>query len=175
MNAPSRHAWNLFMMLNHPAKSPETQRGVPDPQKRVGDDGLTLWETWKSAGSEVFLPDGRHPGAWEDMTTENSPALPKRFELPKSMILDAVHLGVPVDVATNKRKLLRELLNPKNRELMKEFAEEAGLKGNFLEMELDEVDPDGVFGQGGGETRMNKATFDFIVNNELYNIEGQDV
>lgn len=174
MNAPSRHAWNLFMMLNHPAKTPDKLRGVPDPTKRVGDPGLAVWETWKSAGSEVFFPDGRHPGTWEDMTTENSPARRKVFDLPKSAIIDAAHLGVPLDSATNKRRLLRDLMQPSNKDRLKKFLEGQKRDLKLMNSPLDAIDPDGVFGQGGGETRMNKATFDFIVTNELYNIEGQE-
>jgi hypothetical protein len=58
MTAPSRDACNLFSSLNHPAMSPEKLSGEPDLQRRMGDAGLTVWETWTSAGSEVFFPNG---------------------------------------------------------------------------------------------------------------------
>jgi plastocyanin len=167
MNSPSRHAWNLFLSLNHPAKSPDSLRGVPDPSKRVGDAGLTVWETWKSAGSEVFLADGSHPGSWEDLTKNNSPSRPKSFDLPKSLTIHAAHLGIPLSDALTQRNQLKAKLK-KDSDLFRKLSKQMQL--------LDGIDPDGIFqGQGGfGETRMNKATYEFIVNNGLYNVEGQE-
>jgi hypothetical protein len=83
------------------------------------------------------------------MTKENYPSRRKQFDLPKSILTDAVHFRIPIEDVTNKRKLLRELV-PKNE----------GLKQRLLEgLQMDEIDPDGMFQVGGGETRMNKATF----------------
>jgi hypothetical protein len=148
MHNPSRHAWELFMMVNHPAKDPRLERGVPDLSKKLGDDGLTVWETWKLARSEVFLEDGSRPPPWEDLslddTINNEGRVAKRFELPKPLVLQAVKAGI------DPRQALR------------------GRIGTFADV------GDGVFGIGGGETRMNRPTFEFIVNNELFNIEGQE-
>ena len=144
MNKPSKRAWDLFMALNQPALDAQQHgRGVPDSSKRVGDDGLTVWETWKSAGTEVFLPDGSKPADWNDLSTKGAPIRAKTFDVPKNKILDAIHKGRSIEDALSPMKMLN-------------------------------VEEDGVFGEGGGETRMNKSTFDFIVNNSLYNVEGQE-
>jgi hypothetical protein len=143
MNNPSKHAWDLFVMLSQPALDPQKSgRGIPDSSKRIGDNGMTVWETWKYGG-EVFLKNGSRPPNWDDLSTPGSPIRPKVFDVPKSMLIEAIHRGMSIEDAMNPMKLL-------------------------------DVERDGVFTKGGGETRMNKATFDFILDNKLYNIEGQE-
>jgi hypothetical protein len=51
--------WQAFIYLNWPAM--QGQRGVPDPNKRFGTPGTTVWETYKTV-HEVFLPYGADPG-----------------------------------------------------------------------------------------------------------------
>lgn len=64
---PNRHAWNLFIMLNHPALESEYVRGEPDCNKPFGAPNSTsMWETWRLARTEVFLEDGSEPPAWND-------------------------------------------------------------------------------------------------------------
>ena len=153
MNNPHKHAWDLFMALNHPAKDPKVERGVPDETKKIGDPGLTVWETWKHAGREVFLSDGSKPPPWETIYEQDLVA--KTFDAPKPVVLEAISRGITP-----------EELQSFNLPQLKTFLSSVG-----------DIDPgDGGFGVGGGETRMNKATFDFIVddNNQLYNIEGQE-
>jgi hypothetical protein len=68
-DAPEKHAWDLFLAAVHPAKDPKVARGEPDCAKPVGAQGTTsVWETWRLARTEVFLPDGAEPPAWEDMS-----------------------------------------------------------------------------------------------------------
>jgi hypothetical protein len=67
LDNPSRHAWNLFVNLMHPAKDIKLARGEPDCSKPIGAPGTTsVWETWRLARTEVFLEDGSEPPAWED-------------------------------------------------------------------------------------------------------------
>ncbi|RVJ92631.1 hypothetical protein, partial [Sinorhizobium meliloti] len=69
LDNPSRHAWNLFMNLMHPAKDPAEERGMPDCSKRIGTRGTTaVFETWRLARTEVFLANGAEPPVWEDLT-----------------------------------------------------------------------------------------------------------
>lgn len=157
MNNPHKHAWNLFMALNHPAKDPKVERGVPDETKKIGDPGLTVWETWKHAGREVFLPDGSKPAPWE--TIYEPDLVAKVFDVPKPVVLEAISKGIsPADLQTFN---------------MSQFITFLSSVGD-LEPGEGQFDPNNF--SGGGETRMNKATFDFIVddNNQLYNIEGQE-
>lgn len=154
MNNPHKHAWDLFMALNHPAKDPKVERGVPDETKKLGDPGLTVWETWKHAGREVFLKDGSKPAPWE--TIYEPDLVAKTFDVPKPVLLQAISKGIsPEQVQSFNLSQFITLLSS-----------------------VGHLEPgDAVFGRGGGgETRMNKATFDFIVddNNQLYNVEGQE-
>lgn len=67
LDFPSRHAWNLFIKLNHPALTPDVLRGEPDCDKPVGTPATTVvWETWRLARTEVFLADGSEPPHWND-------------------------------------------------------------------------------------------------------------
>jgi hypothetical protein len=62
-------AWQEFIGLNWPAAAGE--RGVPDPKAGSADFGnpnaraQTVWETYMNH-TEVFLPDGAKPKAWND-------------------------------------------------------------------------------------------------------------
>ncbi|GAB1720467.1 MAG: hypothetical protein NTAFB09_21980 [Nitrosospira sp.] len=153
-NNPSRHAWNLFQIVNHPARDPKLGRGLPDLTKKIGEVGTTVvWETWRLSETEVFLEKGVKPPEWDDLSLPGGPTTGKVPEPPKAELL----------------KILTT--NPKTRssrsaiELMRQIKAAQHL-----------FDPnDGVFrGRGGfGESRMNRATFDFIRSNGLYSIEGQ--
>jgi hypothetical protein len=154
MQDPVKHAWDLFMVLNHPAQPIDQSRGEPDWSKSIGDPGRVVWETWKLARTEVFLANGCRPPAWDDFSldeTLTAGVSTKTFELPKSLVIQNLAAGAEVTDA---------------------FSVEVAR--NLLHADL----PDGLFGLGGGETRMNRATFEFIVNNpagyELYNWDGQE-
>lgn len=150
MSDPSKHAWDLFEMVNHPAKDPRIERGVPDMTKKIGDPGILLWETWKLARTEVFLKDGSTPPPWEDLSREETLTADgrtlKTFDIPKADVLRAIQKGADPQEAINVDRVSKIL----------GVDVENGLPG------------------GGGESRMNRATFKFIVDNELYNIEGQE-
>lgn len=48
-------SWQEFIALNWPALA--GSRGEPDPDKKIGDPGPRVWETWKEE-YEVYRPDG---------------------------------------------------------------------------------------------------------------------
>jgi hypothetical protein len=69
LDAPEKHAWDLFLAAVHPAKDPKLARGEPDCAKSLGAPGTTsVWETWRLARTEVFLEDGAEPPAWDDLS-----------------------------------------------------------------------------------------------------------
>lgn len=69
VDAPEKHAWDLFLAVVYPAKDPKVARGEPDCTKPLGAPGTTsVWETWRLARTEVFLEDGSEPPAWDDMS-----------------------------------------------------------------------------------------------------------
>jgi hypothetical protein len=157
INNPHRHAWDLFLALNHPAIDPKVSRGAPDLTKKIGDTGITVWETWKHAGREVFLPDGSKPAPWEQFPDDAVEA--KAFDVTKPVLLRALSEGMAVDD-----------LRAFNQSQFKAFLSDPG----HLDPGEGQFDPANF--SGGGETRMNKATFDFIISdeNQLYNIDGQE-
>ena len=67
LHFPSRHAWNLFLLLQHPARIDGFVRGEPDCSVPLGAPGKTsVWEIWRLASHEVFLHDGSEPPEWND-------------------------------------------------------------------------------------------------------------
>jgi hypothetical protein len=137
VNTPDKFAWDLFIQINHPADK-SAGRGVPDTKKKIGDPGEVVWETWKLARTEVFLPGGEKPGPW-DAVAPLALSPRQRFEPSKAKVLRAIALGLPEPG-------------------------EGGV-GALLDPDPNELN---------NESRMNRPTFEFVVNNELYNVEGQE-
>jgi hypothetical protein len=54
-------SWRSFIALNWPAVA--GQRGTADTHKKIGDQGRTVWETWK-ADYELFQEHGEPPTVW---------------------------------------------------------------------------------------------------------------
>jgi hypothetical protein len=57
-------AWQDFIYLMWPAKA--NDRGEPDPARKLGASGPTVWESYRTAET-VFLPLGRDPGPWQQL------------------------------------------------------------------------------------------------------------
>ncbi|WP_144030580.1 hypothetical protein [Bradyrhizobium japonicum] len=128
---PSKHAWDLFVSLNHPAIDKSIARGVADCSRPFGDPGSTsVWETWRNARTEVYLSDGREPPLWDDTSLPDE----KAAQVPPLPIKPPP--GGPVI-----------FFSP----------------------------DDGVFHNAGGfgETRLNRATYEFVRSQCLFSIEGQ--
>ena len=142
LDNPSKHAWNLFLTINHPAKDEKVARGEPDCSKRIGTPGTTaVWETWRNTLTEVYLDKGAEPPEWQDTSLHDE----KPGVVPPKPI-DAS--GKPIISLHNLRPL-------------------SEMAPGF--------DPKGIFNAKGGfgETRMNKATYDFIRNECLFSVQGQ--
>ena len=144
---PSRHAWHLFIALNHPAVDESIERGQPDCTRPIGAPGSTaLWETWRNAASEVFLSNGAEPPEWSDnsLPDENPGSVPEMAVAVASM-------------ETPQRQALLSFHDSRSRIVRPQFSP-----------------GDGVFtGSGGfGETRMNRATYEFVKRNCLWSQEG---
>lgn len=59
--AVNEFSWQMFVAMNWPA-APD-QRGAPDPTKTIGQDGPTVWLTYKTP-EEVFVAPGSTPAEW---------------------------------------------------------------------------------------------------------------
>ena len=53
-------AWQDLIYLMWPAQA--NQRGIPDPYRKLGASGPTVWESYRNADT-VFLPEGRDRGS----------------------------------------------------------------------------------------------------------------
>jgi hypothetical protein len=94
MNNPDKFAWDLFIEINRPALA--GKRGVPDPAKKHGDPGTRVWETWKITtpnGSEVFLPKGQRPPAWDVPQIKSLSGSPKKFFSPPKFAFGKLDLA----------------------------------------------------------------------------------
>lgn len=140
----SAFAWGA---INWPL---DVRRDLPDYKRKLQDvksDTTVVWDSWKSAG-DVFLLDGGKPSPWKD----------KSHRLPascKAIDSNAVKAGfgelgrsIPDDLP---EKFLTDYVNA---------------EGDVL------VDRNHAL--VWYQTLMNKPAYDYIVDNELYNTDGQD-
>ncbi len=147
LDNPSKHAWDLFVTLNHPAKAKTVARGEPNCSKRIGTPGTTaVWETWRNAATEVYLSDGAEPPEWQDTSLpDEKPGMvpPKGLDASGQEIRSLHNLG--------------------------------RTPGKMPGRIRPQFSPDGIFDNSGGfgETRLNKSTYDFIRNQCLFSKEGQ--
>jgi hypothetical protein len=63
-------SWRAFIALNWPALDGPANRGMPDRNKKPGDSGPRVWETYK-ARYEVFAPGAPEPAAWASYDGSN--------------------------------------------------------------------------------------------------------
>lgn len=112
MNNPDLFAWSLFVQLNHPADE-RAGRGIPDKTKQIGDASIcrypngthgscrVVWETWKNARNEIFLPNGADPGAWDaPETSKLVKRMSDRFDMPKAKVIKILDSGGDLDRIT---------------------------------------------------------------------------
>jgi len=148
LDYPSRHAWNLFVLLNHPAVDKRVERGQADCSKPFGAPGTTaVWETWRNAATEVYLQDGREPPVWSDTSLPDEK--PGVVPLGPAVGVASFH-SMAVNAATKSNK------------------SRAGQAKPLFSPE------DGVFNDAGGfgETRMNRATYEFVRSECLFSSDG---
>lgn len=130
--------------LNWPV-DPDTR--LPDygrDLKKVKGDSVPYWHYWKSA-SEVFLPDGREPSPWGS-GGRMLPESCRNLDRDEAQA-DYAHINVP----DAPPRLLSDYVNAEKEIL---------------------VDRNGKLVRY--ETVMNKSAFQYIVDNNLYNTDGQE-
>jgi hypothetical protein len=150
---PSKHAWDLFLMLNHPAVDRTIERGQPDCSKPIGAPGSTaVWESWRNGASEVFLPDGSEPPPWGD----NSKPDEKPGRVPTETIASVLKTTAAMDFDSARE--------------VPSFHDLALLNTIRPQFSPD----DGVYtGSGGfGETRVNRSAYEFIKHECLWSKQG---
>ena len=144
-------SWQMFISLNWPVDS--TGAYLPD----INDKGSRTWESWKES-YEVFKEDGSSPRPWGSST-----------DLPEELLNKAnVNAHKEILFRTSKFPAFEEdkwKRNSKHRDI------------NITEDEVDQAFTAPIWDQSGNiiryEIRLNKPTVDYIVTNELFNIDGQ--
>jgi len=170
LDNPSKHAWDLFLALNHPAKDEAVARGEPDCAKRFGAPGTTaVWETWRNAETEVFLPDGAEPPAWQDnsLPDEKPGQVPEETTMFPSKAVLSVANAKASPGGQRQLSVAAGILTGEVSVHGQRAPSDGGPSIKFSPS-------DGVFDDAGGfgETRMNKATYDFVRDNCLFSREG---
>ena len=137
-------AWQSFVAVNWPALP--GQRGVPDWKKKIGQPGDVVWNTWKTPG-EVFLADGQKPPGWNQPGGNLPPECRQAGAAPGDYWLQRI-TKVP---GNNNNEAMRQAKEVVGGTLTDQH-------GNLVRFDV----------------RLNKVTFDNIISNVYYNIQGQD-
>jgi hypothetical protein len=134
--------WYLFWIYNLPAM--DTNRGVPDFGRSIGDTGNRTWETMKEP-REVFMEDGSAPSPWETW----------------GGTVPSVCNGLAANAPGSSRMLLQRMAKG-DEEFIGRIEQAVG--GTLVDQASNYVRYSIYF---------NETGFDYIVNNVLYNTQGQ--
>ena len=143
------YAWETFIGMNWPADP----NGNPDKNKKIGDAGPVVWESWKEA-YQVYRANGEKPSEW------GSPTPP-----PETAAAAFAQLGGPSREAPSVRLLqmnFKPLVNHAHATVANE---------TFQAFSGPLVDQNGNWVRY--EVLMNQPEFDYVVTNQLYNLDGQ--
>jgi hypothetical protein len=149
-------AWQDFIYLMWPAQA--NQRGVPDPNRKLGASGPTVWESYRTADT-VFLPGGLDPGPWQQ---------PQLMAAVRPSLAQQVASGA-VRHLTMTSKVSRPVLG----NILKNAAE-------FPQTFLDSISEAGggtLYDLNGNpvyyEVAMDEIQYDYIRQHQLYNADQQ--
>jgi hypothetical protein len=130
-----QYAWQLFVALNWPA---DLNNRNANPNKKFGDDGPVVWETWRNtrftAEDSVFREDGSDPGSW----LEGAKTVTARSS--NDFIPTPLKLAAALAAMTDPRP------------------------STVTRFDRPTVT--------SGEVRMNKAAYEYVRTNGLYNQDG---
>ena len=168
---PDEYAWKLFLAINRQALA--GKRGVPDPKhptiREYEDNKPVIWETWalSSGGrngkhpppaintSEVFRDRGEKPDPWDQLKPET-----------KSLEFFAAKQFAGFTQSVDS-EMTAELMSRGLSEKDAMHVSSQNPTALFIPPGVDEQD------QGiAEEVRMNRATFEHVVEHNLYNLEG---
>ena len=138
-------SWYTFIAINWPARD-----GSADQVRVIGEhDAPAVWESWKES-YEVFLPDGKKPAAWDE------PHVPPPYFSAQAK-----------DDFRREGKAVSKMGKGYSWSLpTMPFQNEQPFESGPL------IDQEGRYARF--EILMNRDMFEYIVGNDLYNIEGQE-
>lgn len=115
------------------------------PGAKITSPGEPLWDSWKES-FEIFKKDGSHPAPWGE------------YDIP-----DHLEESGATNICENDILYRTSKFSHRERQ---DFADE-----------IDQAFSTSIWDQNGNmaryEVRVNEVEFDYIVNNELYNYDGQ--
>lgn len=140
-------SWQSFVAFNWPAS--KQGRGRPAANLPIDAQRKRVWETWKET-EEIFLKHGKRPARWDRI----QPILLARAE----------RSGCAADKVLYRSSKVSEVLS---------------LNNSLQPTKADGTLPGTLTSQDGEvvryEIRYNKTAFDYIVANELYNADHQNI
>lgn len=136
------YSWQTFIALNWPAG----KDGNPDNNKKLGDPGRRIWETWMEA-YQVYKPDGSGPGNPAPPYDWGTKTVPPGAQ-DRDRVLRMTHKKIPHNLA--QADVADETLQAFDGPLVDQ-------NGKWLRYEV----------------LMNQVEYDYVVENRFYNIEGQ--
>lgn len=138
-----KYAWRVFVAMNWPA---DTAKRAPDPNKTFGADGPATWETWRSVNNNA--PDTMFPPNGADPGEWLSPGTPV-----------ASHDSRSFEAVPRQQRMFA--------------AQQALISGRGLSTPPSPAFEAEAAEFSGNEVRMNRAAYEFVRVNKLYNVEGQ--
>jgi hypothetical protein len=147
-------SWQMFISLNWPVDNKGNYLS------KITDAGDRIWESWKES-FEVFREDGSIPHAWGSKT-----------DLPEELQRNFKVIGhEDVLFRTSKFSVFKGRKWKRNKDGGRNLTDQAD--------EVNQAFTAPIWDQNGNivhyEIRLNKSIVDYIVQNELYNIDGQIV
>ncbi|MEZ5944645.1 MAG: hypothetical protein R3C18_24930 [Planctomycetaceae bacterium] len=148
--------WQNFIYLNWPAAA--GKRGVPDYGAQFGTPGTTVWETFLTS-DQVFLPNGAKPQDWDSQSANATPDKKLAMQLATGQVR---LLAATKKVSAAAVKSVEG--NAQVAGIPLEDIEQAGNSGILYDQQKNPV---------YYEVAMNRAQFEYILNNGLYNADTQ--
>jgi hypothetical protein len=141
-------SWQAFLALNWPA----LPDGKPDNAKTLADfSTLRVWEFYVDAGA-VYKKDGKPPGTWKEAVGD-----PRN----KTFWMSGMSVGTPADKDDKKNGGDGGFQIPTI----------GGASGSLQAFTGPMIDQQGKWVRY--QAAMNRVSFDYLVENKLYNLEGQ--
>lgn len=146
--SPGIYAWRVFVAINYPAKSGlSNHRGLRSPNSTISDPGLRVWQTWK-------YEDEAHPEKGQDPGSFDTPPLGSMYApYPQEAVVKPVanHPGSQIAPAKPATPI-------------------APTKSTSVGNEPNPHD----FDTNNSDVRYNRAAYDYLRQESLYNVEGQE-
>jgi hypothetical protein len=143
----NNYSWQAFVAIHWPLDT------AGNPMKKFTDKGKATWLGWKEV-FQVYRADGRKPAPWGAPRTASGMGLPKHLKGLSQNELDDPGIRVFLSSKTPTHPGNFNVANETNQAFAGELFDQ---NGNLVVYEV----------------LMNEEEFDYVLDNSLYNINGQ--